>query len=99
MIPIRDDNPTRITPWVTWGLVAAIAGVFAAQLALGYEGQRLVADFGAVPVLLLGVWLVFSQPIPTEATHFGIHQDQFGAIGTLGSQFFHLQNLLEHSTD
>lgn len=54
MIPIRDDNPTRITPYVTWGLVAAVLGVFVAQVALGPRGQWLVADFGAVPVLLLG---------------------------------------------
>jgi membrane associated rhomboid family serine protease len=54
MIPIRDENPTRITPYVTWGLIAAILGVFAAQLSLGSRGAWLVADFGAVPALLLG---------------------------------------------
>jgi membrane associated rhomboid family serine protease len=53
MIPIRDENPTRIRPHVTWALAAAMTGVFAGQLALGPEGAPLVARYGAVPAELL----------------------------------------------
>ena len=28
MIPVHDDNPTHITPWVTWILIGACVLVF-----------------------------------------------------------------------
>jgi membrane associated rhomboid family serine protease len=31
MIPLRDDNPTRITPWVTWAILAANIAVYLLQ--------------------------------------------------------------------
>jgi len=40
MIPLRDENPTHITPVVTWALVAANVVVFVLQL-LGSNGQNL----------------------------------------------------------
>lgn len=55
MIPLHDDNPTRIRPLVTWALVAACALVYLWQLSLGEQGGvGAVYAFGLIPVRLLG---------------------------------------------
>ncbi len=55
MIPLRDDNPTDLTPWVNRALVAACVLVFLWQLSLGSEGgQRAVYALGVIPAVLLG---------------------------------------------
>ena len=35
MIPIRDDNPARRTPWLTWLLIGSCVGVFLWEWSLG----------------------------------------------------------------
>lgn len=52
MIPISDDNPARITPFVTWGLIAANVLVFLWQLTPGAAGERLFYLYGFIPALL-----------------------------------------------
>ncbi len=52
MIPIHDDNPTEITPYVTIGLIAACVLVFLWQLSLGDAVQQAVYAFGVVPAVL-----------------------------------------------
>jgi len=55
MIPISDDNPTRIVPFFTWAILAACIGVFIWQVSLGQNAEeRLVYTYGFVPALLLG---------------------------------------------
>ncbi len=62
MIPLRDDNPTTITPVVTVGLIALNILVFLYQIALGpQEGQVFVYQFGAIPAVIFG-----SQALPSE---------------------------------
>jgi membrane associated rhomboid family serine protease len=40
MIPLRDENPTRITPYLTWLLIAANVAVYILQIASGmHEGR------------------------------------------------------------
>ncbi len=39
MVPLRDDNPTRITPYVTYGLIAVNIIVFLYELSLQQPGQ------------------------------------------------------------
>lgn len=34
MVPIHDDNPVSITPWITWGLIAANIFLFLIELSL-----------------------------------------------------------------
>ena len=61
MVPLRDDNPTQITPYVTYGLIAANILVFLYQLTLNPQllngffhvwaivPRELTANFNNVP--------------------------------------------------
>ncbi|MBC8101479.1 MAG: rhomboid family intramembrane serine protease [Cytophagales bacterium] len=40
MIPLRDENPTRITPYLTWFLLAANIAVYILQLVSGMQEGR-----------------------------------------------------------
>ena len=58
VIPLRDINPTRSTPVVTYALLGVNVAVFLYQVSLGpAAGEQLVLRFGMVPYYL------------TEATH------------------------------
>jgi membrane associated rhomboid family serine protease len=54
MIPISDENPTKITPFVTWALILACVGVYLWQLQLKGDafGDALVT-FGFIPSHLM----------------------------------------------
>jgi membrane associated rhomboid family serine protease len=66
MFPLKDHNPTRRAPVVTWMLVAINVAVFGYEILLGPGLPRFVAAYGAVP------W---------EITHFadlvGVHGGSF----------------------
>lgn len=50
MVPLHDDNPTRITPWVTYGLIAINIAVFLYELMLTPEQlEALFQVFAVVP--------------------------------------------------
>lgn len=53
-LPIRDDNPHTVTPFVTYGLIAACVAAFLWQLSLGEGGEAAVAVFGLIPGHLFG---------------------------------------------
>ncbi|HSR61839.1 MAG TPA: rhomboid family intramembrane serine protease [Gammaproteobacteria bacterium] len=55
MIPLHDDNPTDITPLITWFFIGLCVLVFLWQVSLGQEGgQAAVYSFGVIPAVLLG---------------------------------------------
>jgi membrane associated rhomboid family serine protease len=54
MFPLRDDNPTTITPIVTWMLIAFNAAIFLYQVSLGPRGTQFVYQFGAIPAVVTG---------------------------------------------
>ena len=63
MIPLKDDNPTAITPVVTIGLIAVNIIVFLYQWSLGPNGEQdFVFAFGATPAALFGGQAVSSIP-------------------------------------
>lgn len=49
MIPLKDDNPSRIFPVVTILLILANVAVFVYQMTLGGNGHVFVMRFGAIP--------------------------------------------------
>lgn len=52
MFPIHDDNPTRITPYLTYVLLVACVLVFIWQISLGDAQQQAVYAFGVIPSVL-----------------------------------------------
>lgn len=55
MIPLRDENPIRIVPVVSWGLIAACVAIFLFQVAFGPEiFNRMIFGLGVIPAVLLG---------------------------------------------
>jgi len=61
MFPIHDDNPTRITPYVTYALLSACVLVFFWQVSLGDAGQLAVYSFGVIPSVLFA-----TKSLPVE---------------------------------
>lgn len=61
MIPLHDDNPTRITPWVTIIIMVLCVLVFLWQLSLGKAVQHAVYSLGMIPATLLG-----GKSLPSE---------------------------------
>lgn len=55
MIPLKDDNPSQITPIVSYALIGLCALVFLWQVTLGPDrGQAAVYALGVIPAVLLG---------------------------------------------
>ncbi len=52
MIPLHDDNPSQITPYVTYTLIVACVLVFFWQLSLGAANQQAVYALGVIPAVL-----------------------------------------------
>ncbi|MBD0336871.1 MAG: rhomboid family intramembrane serine protease [Cyanobacteria bacterium Co-bin13] len=53
MVPLNDNNPTRITPWVNYGLIVANIAVFLYELSLSPEElQAFFQGFAVVPAQL-----------------------------------------------
>ena len=53
VIPLRDDNPTRITPIVTVGLIAICVLVFLWQTSLGAREEAALYALGVIPAVIL----------------------------------------------
>jgi membrane associated rhomboid family serine protease len=55
VIPLKDDNPSRLTPYINYGIIIACVLVFLWQLSLGpVRGQKAVYAFGTIPAVLTG---------------------------------------------
>ena len=61
MFPVHDDNPTKITPYVTYVILAACVLVFIWQISLGDAVQQAVYSFGVIPSVLFA-----SKSLPAE---------------------------------
>src|SRR5580765_7092461 len=88
-IPLKDENPTRITPFVNYLLVAANAVVFLYELTLPPRGQAAFAMlYGTVPLrfthLLSGHGHVEAALVPLLTSMF-LHA---GPAHLLGNMLF-----------
>ena len=53
-IPLRDENPTTTTPYVTYVLIALNAAIFLLEVTLGEDAlNRVYHSFGVVPAALI----------------------------------------------
>jgi len=79
MIPLHDDNPTRIKPVITVTFIVLCVLVFFWQLSLGREGgERAVFSLGVIPAVLfhkvqLPEHLVWVPPTATIFTSMFLH--------------------------
>ena len=99
MFPIRDDNPTFLTPVVTWAIVALNVAAWVFLQGLGAEEPlvRSVCNLGIVPGELLGSappgtsfsmgrWACVVDPEPswvTPFTHMFLHGGWMHLIGNM----------------
>ena len=66
MIPLRDDNPTRITPYVTWSIVALNVAVYLLQLVSGmHEGPHGLTG-GIAGWTMVPAEVTHGVPVPTN---------------------------------
>ncbi len=91
VIPVQDDIPTRIRPYVTWTLIAACVAAFTGQFTSGGTGfERSVFALGGIPSVLLGSVslppdLAWVPPWATVVTSMFLH----GGLGhLLGNMLF-----------
>jgi len=61
MIPLHDDNPTKIFPLLTWAFILLCILAFLWQLSLGRYGQNAVYALGMIPAVLFDL-----QELPAE---------------------------------
>ncbi|HZF25191.1 MAG TPA: rhomboid family intramembrane serine protease [Steroidobacteraceae bacterium] len=55
MIPLKDENPAQLTPYVNYAIITLCVLVFLWQFSLGpVRGQRAVYALGAIPAVLFG---------------------------------------------
>jgi membrane associated rhomboid family serine protease len=84
MLPLKDDIPSRTTPFITVGLIALNVLVFLYQISLQVSGdaqggraiEAFVLEFGAVPCRLSGLCTsaeAFPHPFVTVVTSMFVH--------------------------
>lgn len=72
MIPLHDDNPTELTPYVTYSLITLCVVIFLWQLSLGRQAPLASFSFGVIPAVLFDFKALPEQValIPAWATVF-----------------------------
>jgi len=94
VIPLKDDVPSRTTPFITMMLIAVNAVVFVYQLSLGLESdaraagaaEAFVVEFGAVPCRLTGACAApgdFPHPLMTLFSSMFMHGGLLHAGGNM----------------
>lgn len=89
MIPLKDDNPSRHPPYVSWTILGLSVVAFLWQLSLGQEGfQKAVYAFGVIPATLLGgarlsPELAVVPPEVTVLTSMFLHGGWMHLIGNM----------------
>ena len=89
MFPLKDDNPTRIAPVVTWMLIAVNALVFLYQVSLGPSLSRVfVFQYGSIPAVVLGheklpASMAAISPMASVFTSMFLHGGWMHLIGNM----------------
>ncbi len=90
MIPLRDDLPTRTTPFLTIGFIVACSLIFLWQLSLGQRGFEIaVYSLGVIPATLLG-----DETLPPEFFHIPPTLTVFSSMFLHGGWMHLISNML-----
>jgi membrane associated rhomboid family serine protease len=84
MIPLRDDIPSRTTPWVNYALIATNALFFLYELQLGLRLDRFLMSAAVIPDLYTGADDSLS---PLEVLTTSLHPEL--GVRVLASMFLH----------
>lgn len=92
MVPLRDNNPITITPYVTYGIVAANIAVFVYQISLSQSQLAQFLQIAAlIPRELSGgscPRALFAQPLPEWTTLFTSQFLHGGFLHIAGNMLF-----------
>jgi membrane associated rhomboid family serine protease len=90
VVPLRDNNPTTITPYVNYGLIAANIAVFIYQLSLNrQELQEFFRSAAVVPCQISNTCpQISAQPIPEWLTLFTSQFLHGGFLHIAGNMLF-----------
>ncbi len=89
MLPLKDDNPTQRTPFVSYTVLALCVAVFLWQASLGpREGQLAVYALGMIPAVVFGDAVLSAQaamvpPLATLVTSMFLHGGWMHLIGNM----------------
>lgn len=88
MIPIRDDNPSELSPIVAVTLVVLCVLVFLWQLSLGERGEAAIYSLGLIPSVLFGIdqlsdELTLVPPVTTVFTSMFMHGGWMHLLGNM----------------
>jgi rhomboid family protein len=88
MFPIFDENPIRVTPWVTYALIGLCATIFFAEITAGHAGELALYSFGFVPAVFFNLAslppeLAYIPPPATLITHMFLHANVLHLAGNL----------------
>ena len=89
MIPIHDDNPTTITPYITYLLIILCVLVFLWELSLAEQVERVFYSLGVVPAVLVG-----DQPLLPELVIIPAWVSVFTSMFMHGGWMHLLSNML-----
>jgi membrane associated rhomboid family serine protease len=89
MIPIHDDNPTTIKPYITYLLIILCVLVFLWELSLAEQVERVFYSLGVVPAVLVG-----DQPLLPELIIIPAWLSVFTSMFMHGGWMHLLSNML-----
>lgn len=92
MFPLRDHNPSRGTPFVTWALIALNVGIFATYFTMPPDGVKAVFDDWA----LHPARIAEGQDLHTLVSAMFLHGGPMHIIGNMLFLFIFGDNLEDH---
>ncbi|ACK72542.1 Rhomboid family protein [Gloeothece citriformis PCC 7424] len=91
MVPLRDENPTELTPYVTIGLIIVNVLVFINEISLSPpQLEQFFQLFAVIPEQLTGSFfgVAINQPIPEWLTLFTSQFLHAGFLHIIGNMLF-----------
>ena len=88
MFPLHDDNPTKITPYISYFLIGSCILAFLWQLSLGRYAQHAVLSLGMIPAVVFNIQqlnpdLVTVPALATFFTSMFLHGGWMHLIGNM----------------
>lgn len=84
MIPISDDNPAKLTPIITWFVIAACVAVYLWEISLGKAMDGALYALGFKPIALF-----HPEAAPADTTYYSPYSTIFASMFLHGG-FLHL---------